>query len=53
MLDIDGTKHLVFCARTDLLPGQELTFDYRFRPEEGEAKVACQCGAPTCKGTLN
>lgn len=32
---------------------QELTFDYRFKIEEGAAKLPCRCGAPNCRGTLN
>ena len=43
----------MFLARTEIKPGQELTYDYRFAEEEGEAKVECACGAPTCRGTLN
>ncbi|KXZ47440.1 hypothetical protein GPECTOR_35g878 [Gonium pectorale] len=54
MLEFEGGRvRLAFCARTDIRAGQELTFDYRFREEEGSAKVACHCGAPNCKGTLN
>ncbi len=52
-LELDGAPHLVFFARSDLRAGQELTFDYRFKQEEGEARVRCQCGAPTCRGFLN
>ena len=31
MLDIDGRPRLVFFARFDIRPGQELTYDYRFK----------------------
>ena len=45
---------IVFLARSEIKPGQELTYDYRFAEEEGEAnKVDCACGAPACRGTLN
>ena len=44
---------LVFIARTDIKAGQELTFDYRWKEEEGAEKVSCRCGAPNCRGTLN
>jgi hypothetical protein len=30
-----------------------LSYDYRFKEEDDVDKVVCQCGAPTCKGTLN
>ena len=56
LLEFDGgrTMRLAFCARTALRAGQELTFDYRFKEEEGEAnKLPCSCGAPNCRGTLN
>ena len=45
--------HLAFFARCDIMPGQELTFDYRLKEEDQENKIECKCGAPTCKGTLN
>ena len=44
---------LAFIARTDIKAGQELTFDYRFKVEEGVEKVPCRCGAPNCRGSLN
>jgi SET domain-containing protein len=52
-LDIDGKPRLVFVARNDIKAGQELTYDYRFKEEEGENRVQCACGAPNCKGFLN
>ncbi len=48
-----GIPHLAFFARTDILAGQELTFDYRLREEDDENKWECKCGAPTCRGTMN
>jgi NuA3 HAT complex component NTO1 len=54
VLDFGGGElRLVFFARTDIAPGQELTYDYRFKEEEGDAKVPCKCGAPNCRGWLN
>ncbi len=55
VLEFEGGRRvrLAFCARVDIRAGQELTFDYRFKEEEGSAKVVCRCGAPSCKGTLN
>ncbi|KAF6264248.1 hypothetical protein COO60DRAFT_1698474 [Scenedesmus sp. NREL 46B-D3] len=52
-LELGGELHLCFFAKTDIKAGQELTFDYRFKEEDSDSKVICQCGAPTCKGTLN
>lgn len=53
VVELAGRVHLVFFARTDIAPGQELTFDYGFKEEGEENKVACACGAPACRGTLN
>jgi len=52
VVEVEGTPHLMFFARADLAPGQELTYDYRFRGAEGVAGTPCQCGAPKCRGTL-
>ena len=41
--------HLAFFAKTQIRKGQEITFDYRFKEEEGGNKVRCGCGAPNCK----
>lgn len=49
----DGRVRLAFCARTEVRSGQELTYDYRFKEEGVDAKMACGCGAPNCRGTLN
>ena len=49
----ESSARIVFLARVEIRPGQELTYDYRFAEEEGEEKVECACGAPACRGTLN
>jgi SET domain-containing protein len=51
--DAGGAPHVAFFARSTIRAGQELTFDYRFREEGEGSKVACQCGAPSCRGYLN
>ena len=53
VLEVDGQPRLVFFARADICPGQELTYDYRFKREEGDDKLTCYCGAPNCRGTMN
>eukprot|EP00775_Hariotina_reticulata_P012769 gene12769-12897_t len=53
VLELGGFIHLCFFARCDIKVGQELTYDYRFKEEDSDCKVICQCGAPNCKGTLN
>jgi uncharacterized protein len=43
--------HLLFVARRAIAAGEEITIDYRFSPDID--LVACKCGAPTCRGTIN
>ncbi|HET9361024.1 MAG TPA: tetratricopeptide repeat protein [Vicinamibacterales bacterium] len=44
-----GRVHL-FSLRS-IARGEELTVDYRYSPDI--EPVACRCGAPTCRGTIN
>nr|XP_009763847.1 PREDICTED: histone-lysine N-methyltransferase ATX4-like [Nicotiana sylvestris] len=45
---------IVLIAKTDVLAGDELTFDYRFEADESdEPKVPCLCGAPNCRKFMN
>eukprot|EP00891_Asterochloris_glomerata_P002152 jgi/Astpho2/2152/fgenesh1_pg.00040_%23_10_t len=53
IVEVDGMSRLVFFARATIRPGQELTYDYRFKEEDTDNKVPCACGAPNCRGTLN
>eukprot|EP00887_Chlorella_sp_A99_P006491 scaffold3.g6491.t1 len=54
VLAVGGIPRLVFCARADIAPGQELTYNYRFKAEEDERRrLPCNCGAPNCCGYLN
>lgn len=40
-----------FFSTRAIAAGEELTVDYKFR--RGLKKVACRCGAPNCRGTIN
>jgi len=53
ILAIDGELRLAFFAKSDIHPGQELTYNYRFKPETGEERIVCLCGAPNCTGYLD
>ncbi|KAH7827440.1 uncharacterized protein MONOS_6714 [Monocercomonoides exilis] len=46
-------KKIILYAKRDILPGEELTYDYKFPFEPDEKKVKCTCGAPNCCGYLN
>lgn len=43
--------HILYMSRREILPGEELTIDYRF--DWNVEKVACRCGATNCRGWIN
>lgn len=44
---------LCFVASRDILPFEELTFDYRYEiVEDDKGAIACHCGAANCPGRL-
>ncbi|BBN09671.1 protein MpATX2 [Marchantia polymorpha subsp. ruderalis] len=45
------THHIMLIARKDVAAGEELTYNYRFAPED--QKLLCLCGAPTCSQYIN
>lgn len=52
IIESEGKPYLMFFAKTDIKAGQEITYDYRFRAQEGQPMTPCLCGAPGCRGTL-
>ena len=49
--------HVFIRSLRAIRPGEELTYDYKLRHEEGDGpevagRFACNCGAPTCRGTM-
>jgi len=44
--------HLLFFSRRRIRAGEELTLDYRFRPNPIDP-IACHCGSSKCRGTIN
>ena len=50
-----GRGRVVIEALRDVAAGEELTYDYKFdiEPDANGKKIACRCGAPTCRGTMN
>ena len=45
----------LFFSKRDLVPGEEITIDYRFETcgTVDLANEKCYCGAPTCRGTIS
>ncbi len=43
--------HILYMSLRDIEPGEELTVDYQF--DKKVERVACRCGAPNCRGTIN
>lgn len=43
--------HILYFSCREIRAGEELTVDYRF--PRTAARVACRCGAPRCRGTIN
>jgi len=46
-------NHIVFRARRDISVGDEITYDYKFEIEDDENRIACTCGASSCRGRIN
>ena len=44
-------RHILYMSKRDILPGEELTIDYRFSDKVD--KVRCRCGSAKCRGTIN
>jgi len=40
-----------FYSKKSIRKGQELTIDYKFGPSD--MPMACRCGSPKCRGTIN
>ena len=43
--------HILLFSRRRIQAGEELTLDYKLRPDA--AVVHCRCGSPVCRGTIN
>jgi tetratricopeptide (TPR) repeat protein len=43
--------HILYFSRRSIERGEELTVDYKYSDEV--TRMACRCGAATCRGTMN
>jgi len=43
--------HILYMSKRDIALGEELTVDYHF--DKDVERVACRCGSPNCRGTIN
>ncbi|KAL8293661.1 hypothetical protein RQP46_000362 [Phenoliferia psychrophenolica] len=51
IITINGEKKIVIYAKTNIEPGEEVTYDYHFPHEE--VKIRCLCGHALCRLYLN
>jgi len=51
IISVDGCKKIVIFAIRRINVGEELTYDYKFAPEDD--KLPCYCGAKKCRKYLN
>ena len=51
IVDILGKKHIIIFAMRKIMPGEELTYDYKFPIED--VKIPCNCGAKKCRKYMN
>jgi tetratricopeptide (TPR) repeat protein len=43
--------HIIYFSNREIARGEELTVDYHYSDEI--TRMRCNCGAPTCRGTMN
>ena len=49
---VSDKKIFIYSLR-DILPGEELFYDYKFDFESEDKRVPCSCGANNCRGWMN
>lgn len=48
---IEGTSAELHAIR-DILPGEEIAFDYSTTLDEGDFTMKCRCSSPSCRGVV-
>ncbi|XP_055888108.1 uncharacterized protein LOC106075037 isoform X1 [Biomphalaria glabrata] len=50
--NVNGLYRMVLFALRDILPGEELSYDYNFDPFNQETQQECRCGSSDCRGVI-
>jgi len=50
---VGGEKKILLFTSRDVAAGEELTYDYMFKPDVPENEAPCDCGADKCRGIIN
>ena len=50
---VGGSRKIVLVTQRDVAAGEELTYDYKFKPDTPENEAPCDCGADRCRGIIN
>lgn len=51
--NLHGKRRIVFKSLRDIMPGEELGYDYKMAPEHPDDRIVCSCGAKNCKKFMN
>ncbi|KAH9513216.1 Histone-Lysine N-Methyltransferase ash1l, partial [Bulinus truncatus] len=50
--NVNGLYRMVLFALRDIMPGEELSYDYNFDPFNQETQQECRCGSSECRGVI-
>lgn len=50
---LHGKRRIVFQSKRVIMPGEELSYDYKMAPEHPKDRIPCSCGAKSCRKFMN
>ena len=50
---LHGKRRIVFQSKRVIMPGEELSYDYKMAPEHPRDRIPCTCGAKNCRKFMN